>query len=307
MTGCRVSIVIPVYNVEKYLGECLDSVLGQTLKDIEVLCVDDGSTDSSPRILAAYAAKDPRVKVLRQKNAGPGPARNRALDSAAGEAVVFMDPDDKYPDDGVLSDLWTALSHSDCPVAGGKARCFPEDDPAVAWRNAVSDRVCAFPRFGQVEYREYQVPYRYWCFMFKRELLDGIRFPSLQSFQDVPFFATVMAKAGRFVAVNRLVYCYRQHEGNGTRNLSDAKKADRLAGMRMVIDVAVRNRYWRMFDNMRRSFCANGRKFGYGMIRLLSIVGMRNEIIYRFRKLFGLVYGGISPIKREDHPEERGT
>ena len=90
----KVSVIIPVFNVEEYLGECLDSILGQTLREIEVVCVDDGSTDGSAAILDTYAAKDGRVKVLRQPNAGAGAARNAGLAVATGEYLLFCDPDD---------------------------------------------------------------------------------------------------------------------------------------------------------------------------------------------------------------------
>ena len=75
----QVSVVIPVYNIEAHLRQCLDSVAGQTLSDLEVICVDDGSTDTSPAILEEYAQKDPRFQVIRQANAGPGAARNRGM------------------------------------------------------------------------------------------------------------------------------------------------------------------------------------------------------------------------------------
>ncbi len=81
----KVSIIIPVYNVEKYLRQCLDSVVNQTLKEIEIICVDDGSTDSSPAILAEYAAKDSRVKVLTREKSNAGAARNAGMAVAAGE------------------------------------------------------------------------------------------------------------------------------------------------------------------------------------------------------------------------------
>lgn len=89
-----VSVIIPVYNVEKYLRQCLDSVVNQTLRDIEIVCVDDGSTDSSPAILAEYAAKDPRVKVVSLPNSGTVVARKRAIAAATGEWCFFLDPDD---------------------------------------------------------------------------------------------------------------------------------------------------------------------------------------------------------------------
>lgn len=89
-----VSIIIPVYNVETYLRQCLDSVLAQTLKDIEVIVVDDGSTDNSPAICDEYAARDTRVKVIHQSNAGRSAARNAALKVARGEYIGFVDSDD---------------------------------------------------------------------------------------------------------------------------------------------------------------------------------------------------------------------
>lgn len=101
----KLSIVIPVYNAAKDLRPCLDSVLGQTLDDFEVICIDDGSTDSSPEILGEYAAKDGRLKVVRQDNAGQGAARNRGLGMATGEYVYFLDADDELSDRNALAYL----------------------------------------------------------------------------------------------------------------------------------------------------------------------------------------------------------
>ena len=182
----KVSVVIPVYNVEEYLGECLGSVLGQSLGDIEVLCVDDGSTDGSAKILANYAAKDTRVKVFRQANSGAAVARNRALDEATGEFVVFMDPDDYYPDNGVLEKLYRAVSESGCDMAAGMMRRVPEDDPRAAKFNAGFAMTKAFPHLGTVTLDEHQSPFRYTCYIYRHSFLDaqGIRFPTWRRFQD---------------------------------------------------------------------------------------------------------------------------
>lgn len=90
----KVSVIIPVYNVEPYIAECLDSILGQTLREIEVICVDDGSTDSSPQILAEYAARDQRVKTLTTPNAGAYRAREAGGNRSSGKYLYFMDSDD---------------------------------------------------------------------------------------------------------------------------------------------------------------------------------------------------------------------
>ena len=92
----KVSVIIPVYNVEKYLGPCLDSILGQTLNNIEVICVDDGSTDRSLEILREYEKRDARVKVLTQPNTNAGAARNKGIQQARGEYLSFLDSDDHF-------------------------------------------------------------------------------------------------------------------------------------------------------------------------------------------------------------------
>lgn len=95
MDGCeKISVIIPVYNTEKYIDRCLKSVLSNTYKNIEVVCVDDGSTDSSHMILKKYADEDKRIKVIRQENAGVSAARNRGLDAVTGKFVTFVDSDD---------------------------------------------------------------------------------------------------------------------------------------------------------------------------------------------------------------------
>ena len=90
----KVSVIVPVYNAERYLAQCLDSILAQTLKEIEAVCVDDGSTDGSGEILDQYSLRDQRVKVLHRKNSGYGSAMNAGLDAACGEYIGIVESDD---------------------------------------------------------------------------------------------------------------------------------------------------------------------------------------------------------------------
>lgn len=103
-TSPLVSVIIPIYNVESYLAQCLDSVLGQSYKNIEVICIDDGSTDSSGAIAQQYASKDSRIHFFTQANAGQSTARNKGLDNATGEYVAFIDSDD-YIDREFIKEL----------------------------------------------------------------------------------------------------------------------------------------------------------------------------------------------------------
>ena len=134
----KVSVIIPVYNAAPFLGDALDSVLGQTLRELEVICVDDGSTDASSAILAEYAARDKRVRVLTQANQGQGAARNRGLKAAQGDYIYFMDADDALADPAALSRLVAAMAGDRLEVLFFDAEMRP--DAGVAVSEAV---VCA--------------------------------------------------------------------------------------------------------------------------------------------------------------------
>ena len=95
----KISIIIPVYNAEKYLYECLDSLVNQTMKNTEIICIDDGSTDNSYEILCEYATKDNRFIILQQENKGAGAARNKGMEIAKGEFLAFLDADDFFEHD----------------------------------------------------------------------------------------------------------------------------------------------------------------------------------------------------------------
>ena len=112
----KISIVIPVYNVEKYLLECLDSIFTQSLQDIQVICVDDGSSDTSLQILQQYALSEPRLVIIEQENCGVSVARNSGLARAHGVYVFFMDSDDYFDNNNVLMRIFTQMQQEDLDV-----------------------------------------------------------------------------------------------------------------------------------------------------------------------------------------------
>ncbi len=255
----KVSVIIPVYNAAKHLRECLDSVLDQTLNDIEVVCVDDGSTDASAQILSEYASKDARVRVFHQANSGAGAARNRALDEARGDSVVFIDPDDYYPGPTALEKLYRALVESGSDLAAGTMRRVPESDPRAAKFNEGYVRTKAFPHCGTVRLEEYQVPFRYTCFICRMSLLrdGGIRFPFWRRFQDPPFLARCLVKAGKFFAIADCVYCYRLPEiGERVNWTADGymRLREFIGGFNELLDIAEQNGCRKMYKAAADSF-----------------------------------------------------
>ena len=203
----KVSVIVPVYNQVHYLAECMDSILAQTLRDIEVICVDDGSTDGSGRMLDEYAARDSRVKVIHQANAGVGYARNVGMTAAAGEYIAFMDSDDLYPDEHVLEDVNSAAVANGAKICGGS---FMEFLPNGAERTRYDGLMAgmSFEKDGFVNYSDWQFDYGYVRFLYARKVLleGGIRFPRYVRYQDPPFFVRAMAAAKTFYALRRVTY-----------------------------------------------------------------------------------------------------
>ena len=116
----KISVIVPVYNQEKHIGRCLDSILGQSLEDIEVILVDDGSTDSTPEILRSYQQKDPRITILQQQNLYAGVARNNGLAAAQGDYAIFWDSDDYFAEDA-LESLYREIIETDADICVGNA------------------------------------------------------------------------------------------------------------------------------------------------------------------------------------------
>lgn len=123
MQNPKVSIIVPVYNVEKYLKKCLNSLINQTLIDIEIICVNDGSTDNSEKILQQFAKQDSRVKILSQQNKGQSVARNVAIENATGDYLGFVDSDD-WVDLDYFEKLYNRAKEFECDIAcAGFKRC----------------------------------------------------------------------------------------------------------------------------------------------------------------------------------------
>ena len=140
MGSIKVSIIVPIYNVEKYLDRCMQSLLGQTLKDIEIIMVDDGSPDGCPALCDEYVRRDARVKVIHKQNAGLGYARNAGLDVATGEYVAFVDSDD-YVDLEMYEKLYvTAIRTGSDVVYCGFNRYYSENN-VIHYANVNSEHV----------------------------------------------------------------------------------------------------------------------------------------------------------------------
>ena len=241
----KISVIIPVYNQERYIPQCLDSTLCQTLGDLEVVCIDDGSTDGSGAVLDAYAAKDPRVRVVHRENRGVGPTRNECLAMARGEFVAFMDPDDYYPDDLVFEKLYGAATEHGALVCGGSLLVYDEDNARLIEKKLYPDR---FDEEGFLDYGSFQFDYGYQRYIFDRRMLSdsGIEFPAYKRFQDPPFFVKAMVAAGRFYRISAPTYVYRWSKRFS--NWDDERVLHLVSAIRDDLSVAAENKLYDLFD-----------------------------------------------------------
>lgn len=226
----KVSVVIPIYNAEAFLRSSLDSVLRQSIGDLEVLCTDDGSTDQSLAILREYEQKDPRVRVFCQENKGAGPARNLALSNARGEYVVFMDGDDSYPDDDTLQRLYHAAREKDCDIVAGYRSMLTEEGIHDDIHDPLYKLAQEHPEGAMLSYRDVQFDFNYQCYFFRHSLIleHDITFPDYRRCQDPPFLVRAMIAAERFFLLPISSYQYRWGHQNikwNKRKINDLLKA----------------------------------------------------------------------------------
>ena len=214
-----VSLLMPIYNVERYLGESLLSACGQTLEDIEIICIDDGSTDGSAEIIAKFAAADARIRVISKPNSGYGDSMNRGLDAARGTYVGILEPDD-IMDARALELLVSAAEDAGADIAKGNFELYwstPHERSEffeVARQSQGGKAVCPLDD----EFIFYQKP-SIWSAVYRRDFLarEGIRFLPTPgaAFQDRSFSFKAFASARNVVYVHDAMLKYRQdNEGS---------------------------------------------------------------------------------------------
>lgn len=222
-----ISVIIPVYNVEDYLVECLDSVSNQSFKDIEIICVNDGSTDMSPKILDDYVKKDSRIKIITQENNGLGHARNTGLKYAAGEYVLFVDSDD-FLCENALEELYSNASSNNSDVVIFNFFTYNG--------NYTSAGLQLEELFGNVDYNDFTFTYRdikhyvmydyfaVWFKMYKKDFLDkfNLDFPVGIAYEDVLFQVKSLIYADKISFLPKHLYSYRV--SNSSSITSDGTK-----------------------------------------------------------------------------------
>lgn len=228
-----VSVIVPVFNVEKYLSRCLNSLINQTLSNIEIICINDGSTDNSLNILNEYAQKDSRIIVINQENSGQSYSRNKGLDIAKGEFIGFVDSDD-WVDLDFFENLYNSAKDNECDIAVAgiirlhkwHKKCHLKINKLHVTRD-VNEKfsLCDVPNLSYI-----------WNKIYKKSVLDKYHFRFIEGmiYEDVILTPQLLYYMDSLVTVPKTNYYYwRRFNSTVTQKnekaIKDAEKANKLA------------------------------------------------------------------------------
>ena len=217
-----VSVIIPVYKVEPYLDQCLQSVTGQTYRSLEIILVDDGSPDGCPEICDKWALRDTRIKVIHKKNGGLSDARNAGLDAAGGQYICFIDSDEWVMKDMIEKLLTSAVKEGADICACGIMDCYPDHQTI---------RTAKYLKGGSEEiyrrlYNETEYPVSAWGKIYRRSCWDRLRFPVGRICEDAFTTYLLIDRAACLVQIPEVLYCYRIRENSIMRSPFTAQRMD---------------------------------------------------------------------------------
>ena len=231
MNNHRISVIVPVYNAEKWLRRCVDSILAQTYTDFELLLIDDGSKDGSGAICDEYAALDARVRVFHKENGGVSDTRNLGLGVSGGEYLMFLDADDFWLQDDVLEVLVGKAEEYDLDIVRGEYSAMHEDG-TLAWNREISTerRNHAGRVLSNVEFLEYAIHGEFFLplSLFRRSSIGNLRFELGRVFlEDMLFYSTYLLQSLQCMYLPDLrFYAYRKNEGSISGQVSIKKLED---------------------------------------------------------------------------------
>lgn len=216
----KISVVMPVYNASNYLERSLNSIINQTIDDIEIICVNDGSTDNSLNILKNFSKKYENMKIFTQENSGSGIARNRGIKEANGKYIAFLDADDIFLDDDALKQMYDLACKYEAKMVGANLQ-YVQKDGKIEENYHPSDFLFTyFSKKEVISPIKYGIPWAFYKNIYERDFLEknNIKFPNLKRGQDPIFLANVLTNLKEIPVLNIDLYGY-NHSASGGVNI----------------------------------------------------------------------------------------
>ena len=207
-----ISVIIPVYNVRPFLRACMDSVFAQTFRNLEIILVDDGSTDGSGELCDTLSMEDPRVRVIHRENGGLSAARNTGIDASTGTYLYFLDSDDALSP-VALAHLWTACIRTRADVAVGDFLRFSSEEVPKERRTFASESLDTKEALRRMLLNR-GFGHQAWGKLYRRKLWESLRFPQGLLYEDYAVIYDVVLGADRVARVEDALYFYRMQEGS---------------------------------------------------------------------------------------------
>ena len=245
----QVSIIVPVYNVEKYLDECIESILNQTFKDFELILVDDGSVDKSGEICDKYADNNGNIKVIHQENQGQASARNNGVKLAKSEWIMFVDSDDVIHYN-LLKFLFDAAIESKSMMAVCD-RIESRDLPKGFFNKYQYNYYSEYVTFEKLKRYYIENKYFYWApipALVKKEIISKIPFQKGRIFEDNAICCQIVYNAKKIVIIPYELYWYRDNPNGTMHQLFTEKDLDYLWALETQIDFYKKNNYKEMYE-----------------------------------------------------------
>jgi glycosyltransferase involved in cell wall biosynthesis len=259
----KISLIVPVYNVEQYLKECLDSIANQSLKDIEIICIDDGSTDNSLAILNEYSLKDDRFIVISQENQGQGIARNKGVDIAKGEYLFFVDPDD-WIAEGALEKLYKFAKENSANVVKFNYREY-NDYSGKYESTSFAKHIMRLYGFDLMlnpvyNWRQFKkgclinLDLHVWTYLYSRDFINknNIRFAPTRRGEDHLFSDGAILLTDKIYYLNKYFYFYRCRKGSAV-NTQDKYNLQVFDNINMMKEFLIKHS---LYEELEEEFIA---------------------------------------------------
>ncbi len=216
----KISIIIPVYNVEKYIKKCVDSIINQTYKNLEIILVDDGSSDNSGKICDEYKKRDYRIKVIHKENGGLSDARNKGVEIATGKYIGFVDSDD-YIEENMYNILLNELKVNNADVSICSYKKIREDYYKVDCKQSCEKIIKILDNIKAIELllSDTYIDNYAWNKLYKKELFNNIKYPYGKKMEDLGTTYKIFSKAKKIVYTNYIGYFYLQRNSSILHNI----------------------------------------------------------------------------------------